>query len=155
MLLLSAHFLALSWSPHRFGLVRHYPQQLRFVSTPSLYLFILVRVFKAVTSVSVITQFNSCCQLTLRSNSTVNTTLHIALRWANEWSSSSDPCASHFEGVHVCFFWLSVSDWPSHACSLRNTYCIEPEISSPCFSSHIPVETELQMNQRCGFRRGL
>ena len=120
--------------------------------TPRLYLFLFIRVFKGGTSVSVITQLNSYCQLTVHSNSTVNTILHIALRWANEWTSSLDPCASYFERVHVCFFWFSVSDWPSLSyckCSLRNTYCIQSDITLPCLSLQIPVKTELQVNQRC------
>jgi hypothetical protein len=40
MLLLSAHFLAVSRSPHRFGIIRHYPQQLRSENTKFVFIYI-------------------------------------------------------------------------------------------------------------------
>jgi len=114
-----------------------------------------MRVFKAGTSVCVISQFGSCRQLTVRSN----TTLQIALRWAGQ----TNEVRRRTPVPHVSRDFTCVSfDLPCLIglaarycrCSPRNACCIESEISSPCFSSHIPVETELQTNQRCGSGRG-
>ena len=149
---LTAHFFAVS---HQHIDLNLYAITLSSTAVRTSYLFYLyfIRVFQDGTSVSVITQLQWYCQLSPRC------TRHSHCpSMGKRMNFVAGPVCLTFESVHVCFLQFSVSDWPCHAycrCSMCNTFCKESEISLPCFSLYIAVETEFQLNQRCGSGRRL